>query len=454
MKSKRQIISIVFLLSFCLNWSCKKYLEAIPDKSLTVPKSLKELQGVLDMPSLNEGTPTGGELASDNLYLPLEDWNYFFFLDDRLAYIWDKETDLNLDWKQTYQKTFRANVVLDGLRKFEEESQGAEYKNIKGSALFLRASNFYEMAQLFSPPYSTAVLSLPLGIPLRVTPDITERSVRSTVEQTYANIISDLKEAAGLLPPIAIHPMRPSKASSYGLLARTYLVMQDYNNAEKYADSSLRLYDKLMNYNDAANVDPLSELPFKRFNPEVLFHSTSLNIGELLRSKVDTNFVKLYDDNDIRKKAFFLVNPDGSFHFKGSYDGTLTVIFFSGLTTPELYLIRAECRARNGQLEDALNDLNVLLANRWLTGTLTPIASTDQSKVLSRILAERRKELCFRGGHRWSDLRRLNQDSNFAITLFRHLNGKEYSLPPNDPRYTFLIPTDVIDKSGIQQNPR
>jgi len=64
---------------------------------------------------------------------------------------------------------------------------------------------------------------------------------------------------------------------------------------------------------------------------------------------------------------------------------------------------------------------------------------------------ERRKELIFRG-LRWSDLRRLNMDTRFAVTLKRKVNNKEFLLLPKDARYTLQIPISVIKSSGIQQN--
>jgi len=68
-------------------------------------------------------------------------------------------------------------------------------------------------------------------------------------------------------------------------------------------------------------------------------------------------------------------------------------------------------------------------------------------------LKERRKELLFRG-LRWTDLRRLNLDPRFAVTLARNVSGQIYSLPPEDPRYAWPIPDDEIQASGIPQNPR
>jgi len=57
-------------------------------------------------------------------------------------------------------------------------------------------------------------------------------------------------------------------------------------------------------------------------------------------------------------------------------------------------------------------------------------------------------------GQRWTDLKRLNKDSRFAVTLSRTVQGTTYTLPPNDPRYALLIPSEVILNSSMPQNAR
>lgn len=79
--------------------------------------------------------------------------------------------------------------------------------------------------------------------------------------------------------------------------------------------------------------------------------------------------------------------------------------------------------------------------------------SNDATEVLRLVLNERRKELAFRG-IRWSDLRRLNKDERFAVTLSRTLNGQTYQLSPNDKRYVIPIDEQEIRLSGIEQNER
>jgi hypothetical protein len=101
----------------------------------------------------------------------------------------------------------------------------------------------------------------------------------------------------------------------------------------------------------------------------------------------------------------------------------------------------------------ALQDLNKLLINRYRTGTFTPISASSSSEALDIILRERKKEMVNRGV-RWADLKRLNKEGVRAVNIKRLLNGTEYILPPNDARYTLLIPLEVIRLSDLPQNSR
>jgi hypothetical protein len=194
-------------------------------------------------------------------------------------------------------------------------------------------------------------------------------------------------------------------------------------------------------------------VPFKRFNDEVIFHAGPTSYSNLQSPKylVDTVLYASYDATDLRKSLFFSAATANKYqNFRGSYDGSSKL--FSGLATDELYLIRAEGRARTADLGGALADLNLLRKNRYSKSTYSDLVSADAKTVLRWVLDERWKELLMRG-LRWSDLRRLNMEADYQRTLVRVAGGIRYELQPGDPRYLWPIPLVVIAQTGIAQNP-
>ena len=122
----------------------------------------------------------------------------------------------------------------------------------------------------------------------------------------------------------------------------------------------------------------------------------------------------------------------------------------------EIYLIRAEALARLGNRDEALNDLNTLLRTRYKkinnTSTFIDKTAPDAVAALVIILTERRKQLLYRG-LRWADLKRLNLEPSFAVTLVRIINNTRYELQPNSNRYQLQIDAEAIRLSSMQQNP-
>jgi starch-binding outer membrane protein, SusD/RagB family len=429
--------------------SCKKYLDKKSDMALSTPDTLEDLQALLDNEYIISGVGAA-QTGADDYFVPLSTWQMGPQVLQQ-TYIWEPQLDNESDWTTQYQTVLIANTVLD---RVDAMPAGQKANSIKGSALFLRAHCFYQLAQLYAPQYDASTASNDLGIVLRLEPDFLIASKRASVKETYDQILSDLQEAQNLLPNVTVVTTRPNKAACFALLARTYLQISDYQKARDAAQQSLSLYSTLIDYNNAAEVDPNSNDPFLIngiLNKEILFfHCDQSSFKMFPASYVDSVLYHLYDSNDLRKTVFFAQDNINMFRFKGSYAPQR---LFAGLSTPEVYLIKAEAEARLGNVSLALQSLTTLLQKRYVTGTLLPLSASTADQALQIVLTERKKEMAFRG-MRWADLRRLNKIPGTAITIRRNLNGIMYTLPPNDLRYTLLIPTSVIHLTNMPQNPR
>jgi tetratricopeptide (TPR) repeat protein len=450
---KNNITLILFICISLLFLGCKKFLDAKPDSHLQIPETLSDFQALLDYyPTFNNSDPASGEVSADNYYL--SDADYLGLSQDvyRNTYTWQKD-DLFLpqsnDWYFTYQPVFSANTILEGVNKIVPNlTNQLIFNNVKGQALFVRGRATFLAASLWAAAYDQNTANEQLGVPIRVGTDFNKASARSSLQETYSSIISDLTEASRLLPVTPLQTLRSSKPAAFALLARAYLSMRDYQKAGLYADSCLQLYSKLIDYND---LEPSLTYPITRFNEEVIFDSR-FNAVPIVntRAKIDTVLYNSYSTNDLRKTIFFKTEVDGSHYFKGSYEGS--IVYFGGVAIDEVFLMRAECFARAGNTEEAMQDLNTLLATRFKKGTFVNFTAASSVEALQIILMERRKELVMRN-LRWMDLKRLNAGGD-QITLTRKIDGKAYSLLPNDPKYALPIPDDIIQLTGMQQNIR
>ena len=450
---------VMTLIITCHLTACSKYLEKIPDRSLATTNTVQGFQELLDNDLLtNTSSPGLGQLGTDDYIISYSTWQAADPI-SRNAYIWATDVyqgQTVLAWNNPYTAIYYSNVALSGLDTItvHDSAARAAYDAVKGSALFYRSFLFYALEETFGQPYRPGTAGSDLGILLRLTPDPDQHVGRSSVQRVFQQIIQDLKQAAPLLPVSVqtTYPNRPCRPAVFAMLARTYLTMQDYANAKIYADSCLQLYAELIDYN---TLNAASSRPFLiDKNKEVLFQCSSVAYATQysFTSTIDTTLYNSYDSNDLRKQLFFRpTSRQDAEYFKGQYTGR--IYLFSGLSTDEVVLIAAETNARLGDKETALRDLNRLLSLRWKSNTFHPYTVQTTEQALDLVLIERRKETLFRE-LRWSDLRRLNQDPRYAITLKRVINDTVYTLPPNAPKYTYPIPDYEIRLSDIPQNQR
>ena len=454
------VIQLALLLgTIMMMAACNKnsFLDKKPSTKLVVPSSLEDFQSLLDNDNTMNVTPVIGELASDNYYMPFNDWQAIYATHERNSYICAKDIYEGKggieDWNFLYKQIFYANAVLEGLDKLDPGQVGQQQWNeVKGSALFFRSYAFYNLAMVFAMPYDVNTAGNNMGIPLRLTANVNVEIKRATLKETMDQILKDLHEACRLLPvPVAEYRNRPSRPAAAALLGRVYLSIRDYSNAGLYADSCLRMYNKLL---DFKNLAP-GTFAFSRANDEVLFQGrfTSTSVLAALISPgtiVDSTLMATYKTGDLRSQFYLSKGWTGAMNPGANY--SQTIFQFTGLATDEAYLIRAESYARAGKPGLAMDDINTLLKNRMTAASYIPLTATDGPQALAIVLEERRKELPFRGV-RFTDLKRLNQEG-YNIVVRRSLNGQTYELAANDLRYAFPIPPDEINCSGIPQNNR
>lgn len=452
MKTKNRTSKLLAIFFIFLFTACQDFLELKPDKKLVNPTSYDDLMALMNNANvMNYGFVGGaGEAGSDNLFVRESIWNALIGLaeEDVSTYIWRKIPIPIYNWNTIYRSILQCNIVIENIDKVHY-SDPSKRDELLGIAHFFRGFAFYDLSQIYSVPYNSGTAKEKMGIILRLSPDINDVSKRSTLQASYDQIIKDLMKAADLLPyQKPLYPTRPYKAAAYAALARVHLTMREYKNAGNYADSALALQSELLNYNNIIKKD----FPFEKFNPEVIFYSNMSGPVSMTQAnhRVDTNLIGKYHVDDLRRTLYFNDLPDGYQSFVGDYSEQTGTLFFNGLTTSELYLIRAECAVRDGELAQAKDDIYMLIRNRYRGDYNLSVGSLKSEGLKQEILLERRKELVFRG-LRWSDIRRLNEET--PIRLEKEIGQNKYFLESeNIKNFAFLIPQLAIERMDIQQN--
>lgn len=462
----KKIYKYIFAALAIVMWGgCKdSFLEPKPTTNIVIPTTLNEMEALLNnVDAINKSTPALSQLACDDYEFVDYAKYQSSTATERNSYIWAKDIFEGAtgvpDWANGYKTIFYCNNVLAALPKIEVTNLNRkQYNLVKGWALFVRAYALYDLARNFCDIYN-GTPGNKLGLPIRLSPNIDEIAPRSTLQQTYGQIFSDLNSATSLLDPtMAVNRNKASKPTVHALLARIYLSMGDYPKAELYVDSLLTVHSALVDYNPVSNtaVDPFPiNVDETIFTTAMITGSYTVSIpnaGSFAYSTINSSLMNQYDI--VNDRRFLVYNRLAA--TTGKYYGRRGYLplgwYYTGLATDEMYLIKAECLARRNQVGPAMTWVNNLLTKRFVTGTFVPLTATNQTDALNKILLERRKELLWRS-LRWSDLKRLNAEGA-NITLTRVVNGVTYTLPPNDPRYVFPIPDEEIALSGIQQNIR
>ncbi|WP_164111774.1 MULTISPECIES: RagB/SusD family nutrient uptake outer membrane protein [Sphingobacterium] len=446
MKSIVYILGIILLTALT---GCEKLLETKPDKKLATPNSLKALRALLDdYFQLNYVGGGLGEASADNYYLDQKDFDAQSS-SLRNTYTWEAEISSENVYEVLYKRINVTNVVLDELKNLPETGDAGERREIRGQALFVRAYTYLILATTFTKQYDKGTAAGNMGLALRLSSNFNDKSVRSSLEETYRQIEKDALEAVDLLPEFPAHQMRGSKWAAYAFLSRMYLAMKNYEKAELYADMCLSLSNRLMDYNE---LDEKLRYPIPTYNVELIYYTYgSSRLPSLTVLKIPSELYDLYEEHDRRKVLFFKENQDGTKAYCGGYTGSS--LLFTGISVDEVYLTKAECLARMGDSDKALEVLNALLLKRYVTGEFVEKQAANAREALKLVLDERRKELLMRD-LRWMDLKRLNTEVDLQKTLTRTIDGRTIELLPNENRYALPFPNSVIQITGMKQNER
>jgi len=391
------------------------------------------------------------------------------------------ETDIAVAWQAAYSVVGEANLVLRNIEQFSA-TNAKQVNRIKGQALAIRGMAHFDVLRYWGVDFDRN--STALGIPYVTAVDIELKPARLSVKESWDNIFKDMLEAETLLGDVdkAVNGATRTafdRTATRGMLARMYLYAKEYTKADQYASlviTALPLASKTTFpalWNSTSQSEVILEVAFS--NPTEGSPSGGVHLSSSNRNRFRpaTPLTNLYDvTNDVRFPAYFASRQSGNVNpprpvlpFSGTTSNTRkivnkfnsrgttldNVVNWKILRTGEMYLIRAEARARLGGISEALGlvDLNDLRSAR-ITGYV-PVVLTGQA-LQDAIQEERRKEL-FGEGHRWFDLKRTTRTitrTDIAVS------STKPTLSPTAREWVWPIPQGEIDANpniSTQQSP-
>lgn len=447
---------------------CNDFLDIKP-KGEKIPTTVSDYETLLNYESVQKVSDTYPAYLTDDVFLPdVAEGTATPGLNSvdqsiRNLYLFKKEVfgDAQDDgfWFASYNRIYYYNTVIDNIMN-ADGSDEQQKLSIRAEALISRALEYLYLVNGYAKYYDVRTAESDPGVPLILDEDISKKNlVRASVKDVYAQILSDLQTALPNLPVQAKgNAFRASKAAGYGVLAKMYLYMGNYAEALKAANEVLEINNSLLDLKKYAVVKAQSSIgrtnvPQDIDNPENIYIKFAPYVYGL-SSKVygSDELISLFSEDDMRLQVYFTKNfrniPTDKYVWAPYLRANLAV------SSPEIYLIAAECEAREGSIERAIALINKLRDNRIKNNT--DIVATDRNDALQKVLEERRRELAMSGMVRYIDLKRLNQDSQFAKTVTHVTSEGTFTLEPNSPLYVLPIPAKVMrfNKNSMQQNER
>ncbi|GET25705.1 RagB/SusD family nutrient uptake outer membrane protein [Prolixibacter sp. NT017] len=375
-------------------------------------------------------------------------------------------------WRYYYRIIRSANNVIAALGGNDVVPELDENKYIMGQAKAMRAYGYFYLTQFYQKSYDPAEEILPI-----YTDPTQPNQPKSTAQDVYALIISDLNDAISLLENFdRTAKNEVNKYVAEGLLAYTYGAMGGNDNYAQVKTLTADVINNggftLMDSTEVVFMGDPSVGGFRDVNTPGWMWGVDLTIDNGLdliswwgqmdvwtysyqwagdRKAIDEGLYDQIPNNDVRKGQFYPDNTSGYYliplykfyteamSIGGQRDVTTDYVY---MRVAEMYLLNAEAAAKTGDEATARTSLKALVSHRMADAdyidALTGQALVDEIYLQTRIelFAEGKSYLAMKRNH---------------ATIVRgpnHLSFVGEPISYDDPRLTFEIP-----QSEIQNNP-
>jgi hypothetical protein len=443
--------------------ACDSYLDIVP-KGNKIPQTLADYEPLLR----NEYT-VGQTPVAQALYLMNDKYASVSELSGasltRANYLWDETADritLNNSDETTYYHLYSAisscNLLIENVPD-ATECTDEERHEVIGYARVIRSLAYYVLTNFYADTYQAATAAQTLSVPLITSADIDAESEQVTLQEMYDFIINDIKTAINedQLPAESQTVIHPNLGAAYALLSRVYLQMADYTQALQYANLALAQNDALYDWNayyetyqsQIDNPDDYTTLPtpesYEYCENYYFRHGDNSPNYTQAEQSIPVERAARFEQGDARflsRWKYYASNMDA--YYTGIGSGYFN---YGGLTTCEVYLIKAECQARAGQIQDAMNTLDQVRQTRIRPEVYQSSTAQTLAEALQLIYRTKANEMIF-SIVPFADARRLNVEGVITCSFSKQYDGKTITLSPTSHLWTMPFPAGAINNTG------
>ena len=446
--------------------SCDDYLNELPVKGEKNPKNYSDLTPLLNY-------------EYGNCYTDCS--NAFYLLNDRYLeknslagdtytkaiYMWNEGADRAklLDGYESFYDSHYSgigayNLLIDMIPSSENATAEQKAETV-AYARALRAYSYHVLVTYYADAYLKNKDAR--GVPVILSSEVMAPHSQWSVGKLYDFIVAELTDVLKTVPTKSPNVLHPNAIAVHAMLSRVYLNMGKYAEALKEAETVLAAKGDLFDWNayytaNQAKVDDpntftnvLSPVGYN-YN-ETLFHRSNQNTN-MSRSEwsMPVERAAKFEDGDTKFKVRWklrTVNQDT--YYWGQINGYHNN---AGLTTTEVYLIKAECLARTGKVKEGMDVVNKVRKTRVLPAKYADLTATDAKDALAKIISVKDNEMIMTMVP-FMDMKRLNAEGQLKRTLTKVYDGKTYTLAPDSKMWNMAFPGAAVKTPGngaIEQN--
>lgn len=459
----KKYIAIIFSAVMMLMSSCNDYIDVLP-KGMRIPTTLQDFEALMR-----------NEYSAN--YLACAQAPYL--LNDKFVgtnacrnqdnlttchYMWKEDRDRTLLNASTEDVFDNGYGIIGVMNTIIENAPGAtdatdvEKNEVLAYAYAVRAFVLFQIVNYYADAYDPVKAEATPGVPLIYSANLNAPWHQGSVKEVYDQILSDFNKSIELgVPEKAMTAVQPDRGAVEAGLARVYLSMREYDKALAHAEAALDRNSSLFDWNDfyarykdrVDNPDDYNRItsPMDHVNVENYWFCSGNGNPNYPCSDIDIPEERraMFEPGDVRALCRWKkYQSQADVYYRGMLTGYYNL---SGIATPEVYLIKAECQVRKGNITDGLETLDTVRKTRLAPDSYTPSAASDEGEAIAKIRRAKADEL-INSIYPFIDAKRLNAEGKYTVTLTKTFDDKAYTLSPTSHLWTMVFPANAINRPG------